>query len=389
MSEAKASGAANGLWSSKVSAWSNPGPAAFDFRSDVVTSPTQSMLRAIQETSLLDDVYAEDPTTISLERHIASMTGQESAVFTTSGTQANLIAARSHLTAPPYSLLCDSRAHVIVWEAGGIAALTGCMTRPVHPSNDHHLTLEDVKANVILSDDVHMAPTRLICIENTIEGAIMPLEEVRRISEFARANDIRLHMDGARLWNAVAAGAGSLKDYVGLCDSVSMCFSKGLGAPIGSILVGNEAFVKRARWIRKSIGGGMRQAGVVTAPARVAVDETFGTDGGLLKHAHANAAKLGKMWESMGGKLVRPVETNMVWLDLEDAQVTEEEFAALGKKHGVKCGGEEGRTVVHYQNSDEAIERMGKAMKDMISMKGTKKDFLHQGAKKFRLLAKI
>ena len=150
------------------------------------------------------------------------------------------------------------------------------MLIPITPKNGIHMTLEEVKSHVVLSDDVHACPTRVISLENTLNGMIMPLSEVRRISAFAREHDIRMHCDGARLWEAVAAGAGTLPEFCAEFDTISLCFSKGLGAPVGSILVGTETLLKHARWVRKAIGGGMRQPGVVTAAARVAVDETFG-----------------------------------------------------------------------------------------------------------------
>lgn len=353
-------------------AWSSPGPAAFDFRSDVVTTPTPSMLAAVQNTTLLDDVFMEDPTTISLESHMADITKHEASLFVLSGTMGNQLAIRSHLTQPPHSVLCDYRAHILEWEAGGIATLSGALVKGVVPKNGVYLTLEDVKKNVILGDEIHGAPTRVISLENTLGGTIMPLEEVRRIAAFAREHDIKLHLDGARIWEAVVAGAGSLPDYTKEFDSVSLCFSKGLGAPVGSILVGSKKLIKQARWVRKSIGGGLRQPGVVTAAARVAVDETFGKDphgqSGLLKQSHITARRIAKIWTDMGGKLDKPTETNMVWFNLDDIGLSEVKFAELGKKHGLRLLG--GRLVVHYQISDEAVNRLEEVMKEAMARKG-------------------
>jgi threonine aldolase len=318
------------------------------------------MLTAIQNTTLLDDVFMEDPTTTSLESHLATLTSHPSALFVLSGTMGNQLALRSHLTQPPYSMLCDYRSHILEWEAGGVASLCGALVKGVVPKNGVYLTLEDIKKNIVLSDDVHTCPTRVISLENTLGGTIMPLSETRRISAFAREHGVKLHLDGARIWEAVVAGAGSLSEFTTCFDSASLCFSKGLGAPMGSILVGSEAFIKHARWVRKSIGGGLRQSGVVTAAARVAVDETFGRgpngEGGLLKHSHEVARRIAGIWTGMGGKLAKPTETNMVWFDLEECGVTEEEFVELGKQHGLRLLG--GRLVVHYQISDEAVERL-------------------------------
>ncbi len=150
------------------------------------------------------------------------------------------------------------------------------MVNPVLPRNGMYLTLEDIQAHATLDEDSHSCPTRVISLENTLNGMIMPLDEARRISAWCREHGVKLHCDGARLWEAVASGAGSLTDYAACFDTISLCFSKGLGAPIGSILVGDKQVIKHARWIRKMIGGGLRQSGVVAAAARVAVDETFG-----------------------------------------------------------------------------------------------------------------
>ena len=192
---------------------------------------------------------------------------------------------------------------------------------------------------------------------------IMPLEETRRISAFAREHNVKMHCDGARLWEVAASGAGSLVEFASCFDTVTLCFSKGLGAPIGSILLGSKEVIKHARWVRKSIGGGLRQSGVVTAAARVAVDETFGKgpngEGGLLKNTHTLAQQVAKMWTDFGGKLVHPVHTNMIWVDLEDAQCPDARFEELGKEAGLKLMG--GRLITHYQiyqNRDVVIPKL-------------------------------
>ncbi|KAL6702480.1 hypothetical protein ACN47E_001635 [Coniothyrium glycines] len=347
-------------------AWGNEkNPAAFDFRSDVHTTPTASMLRAIQECTLLDDVTMEDPTTLSLERFIADLTGKEEALLVLSGTMGNQVALRAHLTTPPHAVLCDRRGHIINYEAGGVATLSQAMVQPLDPKNNAYLTLEEIQKHAVISDDVHACPTRVISLENTLNGAIMPLSEVQRISKWARDHGIIMHLDGARLWEAVAAGAGTLKEYCAEFDSISLCFSKGLGAPIGSIIVGTEAFIKRSRWIRKSIGGGLRQAGVVAAPARVAVEETF--LGGKLKTSHENAKKIQQMWVELGGKLQYPVDTNMVWLDLEAHDIDLNKFINLAQEYGLTVRG--GRFVVHYQIGEAAIESLGKLFTEVLTGK--------------------
>jgi threonine aldolase len=244
-----------------------------------------------------------------------------------------------------------------------VSSLTGASVKTVVPKNGRYLTLEDIKANVHLDDDVHTCPTRVVSLENTLNGMVMPLEEARRISAFAKEHGLKVHCDGARLWEAVASGAGSLTEYGKCFDTISLCFSKGLGAPVGSVVVGSKEIIKHARWVRKSIGGGLRQPGVVTAAARVAVDETFGKgpngEGGLLKETHVLAKEIEEMWTSLGGKLIHPVETNMIWIDLDDAGCSFNRMVELGKEAGLKLMG--GRLVVHYQiyqNRDFVIPKL-------------------------------
>ncbi|KAI0815685.1 l-allo-threonine aldolase [Xylaria sp. FL0064] len=329
-----------------------------------MTTPTLAMLHAINTTTLLDDVFEEDTTTSDLEAHVARLAGKEAGLFVLSGTMGNQIALRSLLTQPPHSVLCDTESHINKYEAGGVASLSGALLTTVKPRNGRYLTLEDVKANVILGDNVHICPTRVISLENSLAGMVMPLTEVQRISSFAREHNILMHCDGARLWEVVASGSdsggGSLSDFCACFDTVSLCFSKGLGAPIGSIVVGSRDLIKRARWIRKSIGGGLRQSGVVTAAARVAVDTTFGKDSsgrdGLLKGSHATALRVEKMWTELGGRVLHPVETNMVWLDLDSLGCSAARFQELGREVGLKLLGN--RLITHYQIGEEAIQRL-------------------------------
>lgn len=330
------------------------------------------MLLAIQNTTLKDDVFHEDETTTDLEAYLAMRTGHEDALFVMSGTMGNQLAVRSHLTQIPHSVLCDYRAHILTAEAGGAASLSQAIVTGVVPANGTYLTLEDIEKNVVISDDIHGCPTKLIALENTLGGTIMPLSEVRKISAFAKEHNIKLHLDGARLWNAVVEGAGSLSHYCREFDSVSLCFSKGLGAPIGSMLVGKKEFIRHARWVRKSIGGGMRQLGVLTSAARVAVDETFGKDpngqDGKLKNSHVVAKRIASIWTGLGGNLSKPTETNMVWLDLEDAGISNAEFRELGKENRLKVLG--GRLVVHYQISEEAVNTLESVMKEILLQNG-------------------
>lgn len=357
-----------------VNAWMQPGPSAFDFRSDTITTPNASMLNAIVHTTLMDDVFLEDPTTNELESWIASLTGHEAGILVMSGTMGNQVALRTHLIQPPHSVLADARSHIIRYEAGGVSSLSGAMVIPVRPTTKSYLTLEDIKQHVIISDDIHACPTKVISLENTLNGTIMPLSEIQRISQFAREYGIKLHLDGARLWEVVAALSPShtLAEFATCFDSVSLCFSKGLGAPIGSMVVGSTAFITHARRIRKSLGGGTRQSGIIAAAARVAVEEGFGRgprgEEGKLRATHERARRIAQRWQDLGGRLTNPVETNMVWLDLDHAGCPPGQLPQVAKEEGLRVL-DRGRLVVHYQITDEAEERLGRVMERILASK--------------------
>ncbi|KDQ13202.1 hypothetical protein BOTBODRAFT_146307 [Botryobasidium botryosum FD-172 SS1] len=341
-----------------------PSPAAFDFRSDTVTTPTPAMVAAMTAASFGDDVFREDTTTQTLESRVSSMLSHQVGLFVASGTMGNQLALRAHLLQPPHSVLCDARAHIAQYEAGGVASLSQAMLQRVAPRNGRYLTVEDVKREIVLGDDIHSAPTRVISLENTLGGVIMPLEEMRRISEFAKKHGIKLHLDGARLWNVAAAGAGTLGEYGALCDSVSICLSKGLGAPIGSILVGPEEFIRRARWVRKSIGGGMRQTGLIAAAALAAIDEVYPK----LLATHAVAKDLGQYFAGLGIGTLLPVDTSMVFLDLEGAGLRNSWLQAEAAKRGVKFGSG-GRIVVHHQIDPRAVQALKEAVQEALDLK--------------------
>lgn len=350
--------------------WHGPGPAAYDFRTDTITTPTLSMLQAIAHTTLGDDVYHEDATTAALEARVAALAGKEAGLLVLSGTMGNQLALRALLTQPPHAILCHHRAHILVAEAGGCASLSQAQMQAVWPANGHYLTLADVKREAVVDDNIHVAPTRVIALEITLAGSITPLAEVRQIAAFARAHGIRMHLDGARIWEAVAAGAGSLRDYLACFDTAQMCFSKGLAAPMGSVIVGPRPELDRCRWVRKSVGGGIRQAGIIAAAARVALDENFLAGGGAaLRATHAKARRVGDMWTRRGGTLLRPVETNMAVLDLVAAGVEVAHLVRVGQEEGVKLMG--GRIVVHLQLVDEAFVRLERVFERVLATRGT------------------
>lgn len=247
--------------------------------------------------------------------------------------------------------------------------MSGAMLQSVRPSNGLYLTLEDIQTNVVLSDDVHKCPTRVVSIENTSNGTIIPLEELRKVKLWAKRVGIQVHIDGARLWEAVAAGGGTLAEYAQCSDLLTLDFSKGLGAPMGAMVVGSAESIKRLRRIRKSIGGGMRQSGVLVAAARQALRENFGSGRqdttGVLKKSHSVARIVGNIWTERGGKLLRPVDTNIVWLDLKASDVTDSQWIEAGQRHGIKLMGK--RVVTHYQICDQAMLALQSTIADVLA----------------------
>jgi len=346
--------------SSGFNEWTSS-PAEFDFRSDTVTTPLPSMLTALQTASLGDDVYGESTTTNALSARLARLFNKPAALFVLSGTMGNQLCLRSLLQQPPYSILCDYRAHIFADEAGATSVISQAQTTPVVPANGLYLTLEDVKKNVIISDDIHFAPTRVICLENTISSVIHPLSEIRRITRFAREHGIAVHLDGARLWNACSVpDAPSLAEYAAEADSVNVCVSKSLGAPVGSFILGSESMIQKANHFRKMLGGGIRQAGVLTAMADVAVTEVF--EAGRLAEANAYAKKVEAAWRRCGGEVLLPVDTNAVWVNLERRGVSKEVWQSVAEEMGVKLSGV--RVMTHFQNSDRAVERLEMIIKE-------------------------
>lgn len=286
-------------------------------------------------------------------------------------TRKQIRLARLIIIKHSHAILADAHSHIIHFEAGGVAHLSGAMVQAVQPLNGRHLTVEDLERHAVLTSDVHKCPTRVVSVENTAGGAVVPLAEMRRLHAWAGRHGLALHVDGARLWEAVAAGAGDLLELGSCCRALSLDFSKNLGAPMGAMVLGSAGLVARLRRLRKSVGGGMRQAGVLAAAARRAVEENFGpglTDTrGVIGHSHVVARAVGAMWTSRGGCLLRDVETNMVWLDLKKAGVSVAEWNEAGRRHGLKLDGK--RMVVHHQLSDIAVAKLAEAMDEVLQLK--------------------
>lgn len=333
--------------------FSDISPAHNEFRSDTFTTPTLSMISSLTKATLGDSVYNEDDSTIELEKKVADMTGKEAGLFCVSGTLSNQICLRVNLKQPPYSILCDYRAHVYVHEAGGMATLSQAMAQPIKPKNGIYLTLEDdILPNFIPDDgEIHGAPTKLISLENTLHGMLFPIEEIAKISEFCSNNDVKLHLDGARLWNASAATGISLKEYCSYFDSVSLCLSKTLGAPIGTVLVADKDFVKKANHFKKQNGGGIRQSGLLATMAITAIDENVGK----LQRTHEMAQELGNLCKENGIALEHPVETNFVFIDFPKNKMSSDVLIKLLKENDIKLYAS--RVAFHYQISDESFEK--------------------------------
>ena len=303
-----------------------------DLRSDTITVPTPAMRQAMASAEVGDDVFGDDPTVLKLEARVAELLGKEAALFTVSGTMANQLALRSH-TESGDEILVDANAHIYYYETGGPAALAGVMCRCL-PGVRGIFTAADVEA-ALRPADQHFPPTKLVCIENTHNrggGSIWPLETIREVAEVSRRHGLRMHLDGARLWNASIATGIAERDYAEHFDSVSVCFSKGLGAPIGSALCGSREFIQRARRFRKMFGGGMRQAGIIAAGALHALEHHRAR----LAEDHANARTLAEGLSRLPGIELDPatVQTNLVFMRVRKLPAAA--LAAALEKAGVR-----------------------------------------------------
>ena len=332
-----------------------------DLRSDTVTKPTPEMREAMAEAEVGDDVYRDDPTVNRLEALAANMLGKESALFVPSGTMGNLLALLVHCQRGDEAIVGD-KSHIYLNEAGGMSALGGIQPCPVPNQKDGTLALDDILAS-IRTEDVHHPITRLICLENTqnICGGI-PLTAVytREIGELARKNNLSLHIDGARIFNAAAAQNVSIRDLVDPADSVMFCLSKGLASPVGSMLVGTSKFIARARHLRKMLGGGMRQVGVLAAAGIISLEKMTTR----LADDHARARKLADGLRNVKGVLVDESSpySNMVYLNLaSDVKVDAAKIIDSALKQGVLLDCENARRfrlVTHYWVDDKAVDKV-------------------------------
>jgi threonine aldolase len=281
-----------------------------DLRSDTVTRPTAAMRDAMAAAELGDDVFGDDPTVNALQARIASMLGKEAALFVPTGTQGNLCALMGHCQRGD-EYIAGQMAHTYRWEGGGAAVLGSIQPQPLPNQPDGTINLADIEA-AIKPDDAHYARTRLLTLENTWGGKVLPQSYVEAATTLARSKGLASHLDGARLFNAAVASGVAALEVARHFDSVSVCFSKGLGAPAGSALVGSAELIARARRIRKMLGGGMRQSGVLAAAALHALDHHVDR----LTEDHANARALAEGLQGLAGVSVERPQTNIVFVDL-------------------------------------------------------------------------
>jgi threonine aldolase len=341
--------------------------AIIDLRSDTVTRPTPAMRAAMNAAEVGDDVFHEDPSVNRLQERVADLLGKEAALFVPSGTMSNQICVKAH-TQPGDELLCEANCHIYNFEAGGPAVLSGVMCRTFE--GDHGILDVSQLDGKIRAVDDHLVHTRLVCLENTHNrggGRVYPLEKIQAISSWAHEHGLIMHLDGARLWNAVVATGIPAAEWATQFDSVSVCFSKGLGAPIGSALAGPREFVARARHIRKLFGGGMRQAGIAAAGALYALEHHINR----VADDHRNARVIAQAVVDTAGLRLNPpeVETNLIWFEVDPEVGTARQLAAALKQRGVLVhtpGRQTIRACTHLDVSAAQAERAAEMIRQAV-----------------------
>lgn len=328
-----------------------------DLRSDTVTKPTPGMKQAMMDAELGDDVLSEDPTVNRLEAMVAELLGKEAAVLACAGTQSNQMGIRAHCV-PGDELLINDTSHIGIFEAGGPAVLSGVTVRQI--SGDRGmLTVSDLEDKPRV-DDQHYCRTRLVCLENTTNiagGCVYPLRQLQDIAEWARSQDLRLHLDGARFFNAVVAGGYSAAQLAACFDTISICFSKGLGCPFGSILVGAAQEIRLARRARKMLGGALRQSGMIAGAAIYALENHVDR----MQQDHDNAKRLAAGLAAIDGisASAEATDSNLVFFEIDSEFGTAVQMAAALKVGGVQIGpmgGQRMRAATHLDVSDDDIK---------------------------------
>ena len=329
-----------------------------DLRSDTVTQPTSTMRDVMSRAEVGDDVMGDDPTVVRLEELAAGMVGKEAGMFVPSGTQSNLCALLAHCQRGD-EYLVGQAAHTYLFEGGGAAVLGSIQPQTLEQEDDGTLALDKLAA-LVKPDDFHFARTKLLCLENTTWGKVLPLDYLKAAKSFANDHQLLLHLDGARIFNASVATGESAAKLADPFDSVSICLSKGLGAPVGSVLVASSDLIKKAKRWRKMLGGGMRQSGILAAAGIFVLENHIER----LAEDHENARQLQKGLAEIANLTVDPVQTNMVFVDLAEV-----DGVALSRKlgaEGIKVGGYTGgkqRLVTHLGVSAQDVEFVVESLK--------------------------
>lgn len=329
-----------------------------DLRSDTVTRPSSAMLAAMMQAETGDDVYGDDPTVNALEAMAAEISGKQAALFLPTGTQANLVALLCHCQRGD-EYIVGQLAHNYKYEAGGAAVLGSIQPQPIQAASDGTLPL-DVVAAFIKPDDTHFARTRLLSLENTHNGKVLPLSYLAQAWDFTREKGLSLHIDGARIFNAVVAQNTTLENIARYCDSLTLCLSKGLGAPAGSLLCGSAEYIQQARRWRKMTGGGMRQAGILAAAGIYALENNVAR----LQHDHDNAAWLATALRDLGVN-VRRQATNMVFVDVP-AEYVAPLSRWLQQNKILASVGPVTRLVTHLDVSREQLQQVVHTCREFI-----------------------
>ena len=335
-----------------------------DLRSDTVTKPTKAMLEMMFDAAVGDDVFNEDPTVLALEEKTAKLFGKESALFCPSGTMTNQIAIKCH-TQPGDELICDVNSHIYNYEGGGISSNSGVQAKLVQGDRGR-ITAKHIEDNINADYD-WLTRTSLVCLENTVNragGSFYDLETIKQIKVVCEKNKLPLHLDGARIFNAIVENNYSTTDIGNQFDSISVCLSKGLGAPIGSLLIGTKPFIKKARRVRKVFGGGMRQAGYLAAAGIYALDNNINR----LTQDHLRAKEIGKALSTLPYvESVMPVDTNIVIFNLTD-KYTAVSFEQALKPHNIKLaafGKQTIRFVTHLDFTDDMLTKVVEVLRTL------------------------
>ena len=338
-----------------------------DLRSDTVTLPSDSMKKAISSSPLGDDVFGEDPTVNALQERAAQITGKEAALFVPSGTMGNLVSILSQCARGTEIILGD-QSHTFLYEGGGVSIYGGIHSRQLRNQRDGTLDLADIK-NAIRTKDDHFPETGMICLENTHNrcfGAPLSISYMNSVSNIAKEHHLKIHVDGARIFNAAVSLNTSVKELVSVANSISFCLSKGLSAPVGSLVCGRQEFIAKARRIRKSLGGGMRQAGIIAAAGLEALDTMIER----LKDDHENARKLAEGIQNIAGLFLNlnNIHTNIVYFEMktDNGKTFVERMAGNGVLFFQISPGIF-RMVTHYGITSEDIDRVLKLLEDELS----------------------